>query len=105
MPKSVIQKVEKLAERDKVELGKNFIDRNKEIYDWKNEEYTIDEDTTVQEVAPYPEIAAEFPGIEVEWEGSTLILDADMGTYENKEAANLERNCDLGELPRQNNMS
>ena len=65
MPKSVIKKVEKLAGRVKAEPDINIKNRNREIYDWENEEYTIDEKTTVQEVAPYPEIAAKFPGIKV----------------------------------------
>ena len=58
----------KLAKRDRAEYGINFKNRNREIHDWKNEEYTIDEETIVQEVAPYPEKAAEFPGIEIERE-------------------------------------
>ena len=102
MPKSIIQKVEKLADRDNTESGINFKDRNKEIYDWENEDYGVNEESTVQEIAPYPEIAAEFPGIEIEREGPTPILDTDTVTSENEEAANSERNCDVGELPRQN---
>ena len=46
MPKS-IQKVEKLADRDKAESGINFKERNKEIYDWENEDYNINEESTV----------------------------------------------------------
>ena len=39
--------------------------------------------------------------MEIEREGPTPILDADTGPDENEEAANSERNCDLGELSRQ----
>ena len=44
MPDSIIQKVEKLAERDSVENSINFKNRRKEIYDWENEECNIDDD-------------------------------------------------------------
>ena len=45
MPKSVIQKVEKLAERDRAEIGTKFKNRRKEIYDWENEEDDVKEDS------------------------------------------------------------
>ena len=102
MPESVIKKVEKLAERDKAKPGIYLKNRNREIYGWENEEYTIEEETTVQKVAPFTEIAAEFPGIEVERERPTPALDTNIETDESEEAANSERNCNLGELPRQN---
>ena len=102
MTESATKKVEKLAEREKAESGINFKDQNKEIFYQENEDYDVINESTVQEIAPYPDIATEFPGIEIEKEGLTSTLNADNGINENEEAANSERNCDLGELPRQN---
>ena len=46
-----------------------------------------------QEMSPYPEIAAEIPGIELERNGTT-VTDEDVGTDENEETTNSERTCD-----------
>jgi len=63
MPESIIQKVETLADRDKAESGINFKDRKKEICDWENDDYNVNDESTAQEIAPYPEITTEFPVI------------------------------------------
>ena len=37
MPNSIIKKVEELTDRDRVEKGLNFKNRQKEIFSWDNE--------------------------------------------------------------------
>ena len=65
MPHSEIKKVEKLVDRDRAEDGINFRNRKKEIFDWKNEEFSDPERDVALENAPYPDIVVEFPGVEI----------------------------------------
>ena len=48
MPESIIQKVDTLADRDKAESGINFKDRKKEIFDLDNEDYNVNDESTIQ---------------------------------------------------------
>ena len=66
MPESVIQKVEILAEIDREEDIIKVKNRNREIYDWENEEYNVNEHVINQEMSPYPDIAGKFPRIDLE---------------------------------------
>ena len=60
MPDSIIRMVKELAEKEKVESGLHFRNRQKEMFDWENEEYDNTQIEPEREAAPYLDIAAEF---------------------------------------------
>jgi hypothetical protein len=65
MPKSVIERVNRHAKRDKATAKLTFADRNNKIFEFSNEEY--DEPPLVEpEPSPYPDIPSEFPGVPLE---------------------------------------
>ena len=102
MPEFLIKKVGKLAKWDRADNVIVFGNGRKEIYDWENEEYNIDEDRREWDTCPYPEITAEFSGVELADWTTAPVIDDDDKKDENKEADELEINCDLGETPQRN---
>ena len=66
MPNLVIRKIEELSEKEKVENGLHFRNRQKEMFDWENEEYENTQAEPEREVAFYLDTAAKLPGIELE---------------------------------------
>ena len=103
MPESIIRKVEELAEKEKVDIGLHFRNRHQEMFEWENEEYDNNQNESESEVAPYPDIAAELPGIELEGKKDFQQSNADGEKDENEEAVESEKNCTLDNLPNMNN--
>ena len=68
----------------------------------ENKEYNDPEKDVFLENAPYPDIAAEFPGIEVSEDSTKPILEESSKQDDNKEAAQSELNNELDELPTRN---
>ena len=56
------------------------------------------------DLAPYPEISAEFPGVELEWNKNKTTMEEPEGPDEYKEVMAAEENCDLMEWMPQNLM-
>ena len=77
--------------RDRAENGVKFKNRRKKIYDGKNEEYDVKGDRAIQEMCPYPEVATEFPGVELEREGTTPLVKEEEEIDENEEATGLNK--------------
>ena len=73
-----------------------------EVFNWENEEYNFNQDGPEQDMGPYPELAAEFPGKEMVDGNTAPTVKEDNENNENEKAAKPERNCNLGEIPNQN---
>ena len=54
-------------------------------------------------MSPCLELAAESLGIEMLYDRPVPAIEEDYEKDENKEAAELERNCNIGEIPNRNN--
>ena len=78
-----------------------FLEINKEKFLNGIEEYSKTEEETEQDVYPYPDIAAEFPGVGVAKMQQGPLHDEKNDNY-NKNALASEQNCDLGEIPMRN---
>ena len=79
-----------------------FLEINKEKFLNGIEEYSKTEEETEQDVYPYPDIAAEFPGVGVAEMQQDPLHDEENDDDENKEAVASERNYNLGEIPMRN---
>ena len=73
------------------------------MFDWESKDYNENQNELEQEMASYLDIAVELLGIELKEQNNLQEFYADSEKDENEEAANLERNCTLDELPNMNN--
>ena len=102
MPDSIIKKVEVFAAWDRARMGINFRNINHEDYEWGNEQYITPE--AKAENAPFPDVPTEFPGIELFKDQPMAVVREDEAENidDNDKATAAEANCELGELPKQN---
>ena len=102
MPDSIINKVEKFANRDRAKNRINFKNRHKEIFDLENNEYNVTQVGLEQDASQYPDWAAEFHGIEMLYDQQVQAIEEDGEKDESEETANAGKNCKLGEIPNRN---
>ena len=98
-PDSVIQKVDARGRRDQSNGRLVFRDRNNNPYDWEEEHDALIEDNVIEqepEPAPYPDIPAEFPGVQLERDQPAVTPDAEPTEEELADAA--ARNADFGPI-------
>ena len=63
MPGSIIKKINSVAERDKATMGLIFMNRHRDNFGWKNEDYNpFSNNNAEYSNAVYPYFPAEFPG-------------------------------------------
>ena len=77
-PDSVIRKINSWGRRDQSNGRLVFRDRNNNPYDWEEEHDILIEDNAVEqepEPAPYPDIPAEIPGVELERDQPAITPD------------------------------
>ena len=81
-------------------MGEIFRNINKENFDFKNEEYNpIYNKNEENDNQIYLDIPAEFPGSHLERNNQVdVIMDLQNDDNSNIEAAESERNCELGEI-------
>ena len=105
VPDSAIRDVEALVVQDRTRMGISFRNRNHEEFEWENEDYAIKESGTNN--APYPDLPAEFPDIDLTKDHPTPAMTEDESENpddNDKKVAAVEANCDFGEMLTQNKM-
>ena len=98
-PDSVIRRVNARGQRDQSNGRLVFRDRNDNPYDWEEEHDALIEDNAVEpepEPAPYPDIPAEFPGVQLEWDQPVVTPDPEPTEEELADVA--AQNVDFGPI-------
>jgi len=97
-PDSVIKKINSWGRRDQATGRLVFRDRNNNPYDWEEEHDILIEDNAIEqeepEPAPYPDIPAEIPGVELERDQPAVTADPAPTDEEIADAA--AANADFG---------
>jgi hypothetical protein len=105
MPDSVIRKVEFWADRDKQEArdSLSFRNRNNERFCWDDDlddEPLVEDNAPEPPAAPFPDIPAELPGIELEADATPAVTPDDEPTLEHRlRLANRNANIDPSIIP------
>ncbi|KAL7460882.1 LOW QUALITY PROTEIN: hypothetical protein ACHAXS_001318, partial [Conticribra weissflogii] len=98
MPDSIIAKVNSWGRRAMQPTDKLvFADRNQVPFDWNE---TVDENTLVEpNIAAFPAMPVEMPGVELEYDLPTLAIDIPDNDVNHATAAAAEANSDINDDP------
>ena len=102
MPDSILKRVEAIGVKDKNDAKLRFRNRKNERFDWdmedEDEEELIEDNAVDAEVAPFPDIPAEMPGVGLEEHLTTPLVNAgpEPGQDFEARAAAATRNANFG---------
>ena len=99
MSDSVMFKVETLGKHNRTKTGITFLDRNRLLFDWddENEEETLVQEMVEPEMAPFLDSPVEMLGVELERDKPMAMVSEESERDDNEEATAAKENYQIEE--------